>query len=84
MGRTHPTPSMRTRRLLALLAGLLGAAALVDQLQRRPLCRGPVCWTASALDGLGGRLTLRPHSAADPDDGRPMRTAIKAVLHVAP
>ena len=30
MGRTHATPSMRTRRaLLALLAGLLGAAALV-------------------------------------------------------
>ena len=37
-----------------------------------------------ALAGLGGRLTLRPHSAADPDDGRPMHNAIKALLHVAP
>ena len=47
MGRTHPTPSMRTRRLLALLAGLLGAAALVVGALREQL-------------GVDPRLAARP------------------------
>ena len=48
MGRTHATPSMRTRRaLLALLAGLLGAAALVVGALREQL-------------GVDPRLAARP------------------------
>ena len=48
MGRTHATPSMRTRRaLLALLAGLLGAAALVVGALRAQL-------------GVDPRLAARP------------------------
>ena len=74
MGRTHATPSMRTRRaLLALLAGLLGAAALVvgalrEQLGVDPRLAARPARPAGASSGLGARSCVS-HAQANAQSG---------------